>query len=164
MRRAAAAALLIILPLTLGLRSTRPIAPAEQFIDDEKLARDASASLAEEGWSVRLWRHHLLGPIISGSRRGCRILVNFPAPSAEDVEKFRIVAAPVGPVTYHYRNQATPELPRILPVLSWHLQRYAWGFGIALPTTPLIAVAQSRTCGSAVTPDFSELRQRLKGG
>lgn len=158
MRRAALTALIAILPLTLGLRSIRP---EERMIDRQRLTETAIARLVEEGWSVRSSEHRLIGWLILGSRRGCRIFIHFPAPSGESDEKFRHLAKSVGPVTYRYRGRSSDEFPRLFPMLSWHVQRYAWSFGIPISTAPVIAVARSPSCGEQ-PPDFSDLRQLLR--
>jgi hypothetical protein len=158
MHRAALAALVVLLPLTLGLRSIRT---EERVIDSRRLSASAMAQLAREGWSVRLSEHRLIGWMILGSRGDCRTLVHFPLPSGESDEKFRSLAKSVGPVTYQYRGRTSREFPRPVPLLAWHVQRYARSFGIPISTAPLIAVAQSPSCGEQ-PPDFAELRQRLQ--
>jgi hypothetical protein len=158
MRRAALAALIIILPLSLGLRALRPDV---RLIDSRRLVGDAMARLASDGWSARLSRNHVVGWLISGSRDDCRIMVHFPAPFGEGDEKFRALAKSVGQVTYHHGRSVSREFPRLVPVLAWHVQRYAQGFGVAVPTAPLIAVARSPSCGHRA-PDLSGLRQFLQ--
>jgi hypothetical protein len=158
MRRAALPALLIVLPVTLGLRSIQPEA---RFMDSRRLTGDAVASLMRQGWSVRSSEHHLVGWLILGVQRDCRILVHFPAPSGESTEKFRNLAKSVGPVTYQYRGSISRQFPRLVPVLSWHLQRYAWSLGIAIETAPLIAISKSPSCDKQ-SPDFGGLSQHLQ--
>ena len=158
MRRAALAALIIILPLSLGLRAVRP---DNRLIDSQRLVGDALARLASDGWSARLSRNHVVGLLISGSRNDCRIMIHFPTPFGEADEKFRAIAKSVGPVNYYHGRTVSREFPRVVPVLSWHIQRYAQGFGVAVPTVPLIAVAKSPSCDDQA-PDLSGLRQVLQ--
>lgn len=158
MLRAALGALAIIMPLTLGLRS---VEHGERVIDSRRLTADAASSLAASGWSVRPTKHHLLGWLIQGERGGCRILVHASPPGGETDDKFRRLARSIGPVTYQYRGRTTQGFPRFVPVLLGHLQRYAWSFGIAVPTPALIATARSQSC-NAQGPDFAGLRQHLQ--
>lgn len=157
--RAALGVLIVILPLTLGLRS---VEHGERMIDTGRLAADEASSLTANGWSVRPLKHHLIGWLIQGERSGCRILVYAPPPEGETDEKFRTLAKSIGPVTYQYRGRTTRYFPRFVPVLLGNLQRYAWSFGVAVPTPALIATARSPSCG-AQAPDFAGLRQHLEG-
>lgn len=158
MPRPALGALLILLPVTLGLRF---LAPGERIPDTGRLSVDAAAMLASQDWSVRQRKHHLVGPLIEGARGDCRILVHFAPPEGASDNKFRILAKAVGPVSYHYRGGISHALPRLVPMLDGHLQRYAWSVGLAIPTAPLIAIARSPSCG-VTSPDFTALRQHLQ--
>jgi len=158
MARPALAALLVILPLTLGLRS---VEHGERITDSTRLTADAASILASDGWSVRPFEHHLIGWLIEGARGDCRILVHFTPPEGASDAKFRRLALPIGPVTYQYRGRTSREFPRFVPMLAGHVQRYAWSFGLAIPTAPLIATAQSSSCGTQA-PEFTGLRQHLQ--
>lgn len=158
MVRPALGALLIILPLTLGLRS---VEHGERITNNERLAADAASILTSDGWSARSREHHLIGWLIEGTRGDCRILVHFTPPEGASDDKFRRLAQPIGPVTYQYRGRMSREFPRLVPMLAGHVQRYAWSFGLAIPTAPLIATARSPSCGTQ-TPDFTGLRQHLQ--
>lgn len=158
MRRAALGALLLILPLTLGLRS---VDQSERRIDTGRLAADAASSLSSDGWSARPQRHHLIGPLIEGARGECRILVHFIPPEGVSDDKFQRIARPIGPVTYHYRGQVSRDFPRLVPMLQAHGQRYARSFGVNIPTAPPVAIARSPSCGEQA-PDFTGLRQYLE--
>ena len=151
-------ALLVILPLTLGLRS---VGHGERITNNKRLAADAASSLVKDGWSVRPLKHHLIGWLIEGARGDCRILIHFPPPEGVSDDKFRRLAEPVGPVTYQYRGRTSREFPRLVPMLAGHVQRYAWSFGLAIPTAPLVATARSPSCSIPV-PDFTGLRQHLQ--
>lgn len=158
MARPALWALLIIVPLTLGLRSAQH---GERLIDSDRLTAEAASNLAGQRWSVRRREHHLVGSLIEGARGECRILVHFASPEGVTDEKFRRLAQPVGPVTYQYRGRPSLDFPRLLPLLAAHVQRYAWSFGLAVPTAPLVSTARSPSCGGQ-TPDFTGLRQHLR--
>ncbi len=158
MSRAALGALLIIMPLTLGLRS---VEHGERTTNSDRLTADAASSMTRQGWSVRPLKHNLIGWLLEGVRGDCRILVHFAQPEGVSDEKFRRLVQPVGPVTYQYREGLSREFPRFVPLLAEHVQRYAWSFGLAVPTAPLIATARSPSCGKEM-PDFAGLRQHLK--
>ena len=158
MVRPALGALLLILPLTLGLRS---VEHGERIADKYRLAADAASSLTRDGWQVRPVEHHLVGWLIEGARGDCRILVNLMPPEGASDEKFRRLAQPIGAVTYQYRGRTGGEFPRFVPMLAGHVQRYAWSFGLAIPTAPLIATARSPSCGTQA-PDLTGLRQHLQ--
>lgn len=158
MPRPALGALLVILPLTLGLRS---VEHGERITNSERLTADAASSLTRDGWLVHPLKHHLVGWLIEGARGDCRILVHFMPPEGVSDAKFRRLAQPIGPVTYQYRGRTGREFPRFVPTLAGHVQRYAWSLGLAIPTAPLIAIAQSPSCGTQV-PDFTGLRQHLQ--
>ena len=157
MVRSALGPLLIILPLTLGLRSAET---SERTIDTRRLALEATHAVKEHGWSVRPTEHHLIGWLVEGKRRDCRILVHFPPAEGSTDEMFKRLAKPVGPVTYQYRGQTSGQFPRFAPMLARHVQRYLGSFGVELPTPPVIAVAQSPSCAPQLGI-FIGLRQHL---
>ena len=158
MVRPALWALLVILPLTLGLRS---VEHGERVTNEERLTADAASIMISDGWSARPKKHHLIGWLIAGARGDCRILVHFTPPEGASDDKFRILARSVGPVTFQYRGRMSRDLPRFVPMLAGHIQRYAWSFGLTIPTAPLIATARSPSCGTQA-PDLTELRQHLQ--
>lgn len=158
MTKPALVALIVVLPLTLGLRSAHN---GERLIDSDRLTGDAGGLMRNTGWTVRPVEHHLLGRLVEGIRGDCRILVHFASPEGLTDDKFRAVARRVGPVSYSYRGQSSRQFPRTAPLLAWHVQRYAWSFGLAIPTAPLIATARSPTCG-LMAPDFTGLGQHLQ--
>lgn len=158
MSRPALGLLVVILPLTLGLRSA---GHGERIVDSRRLAIDAASKLKSGGWTVRSREHHLIGWLIEGARKDCRILVHFASPEGSTYEKFRQISEPIGPVTYQYRGDVSAEFPRITPMLAGHAQRYAWSFGLAVPTSPVLAVARSTPC-TREFPILSGLEQRLE--
>ena len=151
-------ALLAMVPVSLGLRSTHD---GERLPDLDRLSADASAILGADGWSVEPPQQHLVGPMVNGSRGSCRILVQFPPPDGQGDKWLRILARPIGPLTYHYRGVTSSEPPRLAPLLSRHAQRYAGSFGLEVATRPLIATAVSPACDSRA-PDLTTLRQHLQ--
>ena len=125
------------------------------------MTADAASSLTRNGWVVRPRKHPLIGWLVEGARGTCRILVHVMPPEGNSDDKFRSIAEPVGPVTYQVGGQIHHDFPRLVPMLHGHAQRYAWSFGVAIPTAPPVATARSRSCGTLV-PDFTALRQHLK--
>lgn len=158
MVRPALSALLLILPVTLGLRS---IEHGQRVTDSRRLTADAASILVREGWTVRPVEHHLIGWLIEGARGDCRMLVHFPPPEGVSDGKFRRLAQSVGPVTYSYRGRTSRAFPRFVPMAAEHVQRYAWSFGLAIPTAPLIAVARTPSCGTQA-PNLAALREHLQ--
>lgn len=151
-------ALVAIVPLTFGLRT---VGHGERHPDHKRLTTDAVQVLAADGWSVRPIETQAVGQLISATKSDCRILVNFPSHEGQSDEKFRYLARGIGPVSYHYRGTVSSQLPRFAPLLAKHAQRYAWSFGVAIPTAPPITLARSPSCGGR-TPDFSAIRQHLQ--
>ena len=151
-------ALVAIVPLTFGLRFA---GHGERHPDHARLTADAVLALVDDGWSVQPREMHSIGQLIRATRGDCRILVNFPSHEGQSDEKFRFLARDTGPISYHYRGAASSELPRLAPMVAKHAQRYAWSFGLAIPTAPPIAVARSASCGSQA-PEFTEIRQHLQ--
>ncbi len=129
--------------------------------DLDRLAADASVILAADDWSVEPPQNHLVGRMVKGSRGSCRILVQFPPPDGQGDKWLRILARPIGPLTYHYGGVTSSQPPRLAPLLSRHAQRYAGSFGLEAATTPLIATALSPACDSQA-PDLTGLRQHLQ--
>ena len=158
MFRPALVVLLVVLPPTLGLRLADP---GKRIPNQERLVADAVQALADDGWSVRPPERQIIGRLVEGSRGDCRILVHLASPDGQSDEKFRILARSIGPVTYQYRGALSSELPRFSPMLAEHFQRYAWSYGLDIPTAPLVAIALSPACSSQ-TPDFTGLRQHLQ--
>ena len=156
-RRAALGLLAALLPLTLGLRAANA---GERMIDVDRLSADTIRLAGSQGWTARPFRHHFLGPLVEARRGSCRILIHFAPPEGPTEGKFASLASSFGPVEYHYRGATTATLPRHGPLLAWHAQRYAWSFGLAVPTAPLVALARSRECG-AMAPDLTPLAQHL---
>ena len=157
MPRASLWVLLLIVPLTLGLRS---VEGKERMINGNQLVTDTASSLSEDGWSVRQLKHHLLGRLMEATRGDCRILVHFASPDGVSDEKYRQFASGVGPVNYQFRGRTTRNFPRAVPLLAAHAQRYAWSFGLRIPTSPLMAIARSPSCGRQV-PNLSGIRQQF---
>lgn len=151
-------ALVAIVPLTFGLRTA---GNGERHPDYARLTADAAQALAADGWSVQPIASQAVGQLISASKGGCRILVNFPSHEGQSDEKFRYLARGIGPVSYQYRGTVSSQLPRFAPLLAKHAQRYAWSFGVTIPTAPPITLARSPACGGQ-TPDFSAIRQHLQ--
>lgn len=158
MNRPAFAALAMILPVTLGLRSIEHV---ELTTDSQRVASDAASMLAANGWSVQRQNSHLVGWMIEAQQGHCRMLIHPTPPGGATVDMFRRLAHPIGQVTFHYRGVTSDHFPRFVPMLAEHAQKYAWSFGVAIPTEPVIASAQSPSC-SAPSPHFNGLRQHLK--
>jgi hypothetical protein len=157
-KRAALILLLAVLPLTLGLRAANR---GESLIDEDRLAADSMRLLASQGWETRPIRHHVLGPLVEARQGDCRILMHFASPSGASIEKFKALARAYGPVSYRNGEKISSAMPRGAALLAWHGQRYARGFGVEIPTQPVIAEARAPACGEARI-DLSPLRQRLK--
>lgn len=154
--RAALPLLAAILPLTLGLRAASPDARA---IDQDRLWTDSAAAMQAQGWTVRAIRRPVLGAFIEGKRGGCRVLLHFASPDGATAERFAILARPYGPVVFIRGAEISTALPQKAALIGWHVQRYSAGFGMALPTPPVIAAARPAGCA---LPDLSEIRQQLR--
>ena len=151
------ALLVIILPLTRGLRS---LERGERIPDYGRLASEGATSLTNQGWSARPVKQHLIGWVIVGTRRDCRVLIHFMPPEGVSKDEFIFLSRPFGPVSYEYGDRTSNDFPRFIPMLADHFQRYAWSFGISYPTAPLIGIARSRACPSN-EPSLGQLREHL---
>jgi hypothetical protein len=147
-------ALAVLIGVTLGLKLLAAGRAAEP--DGGRLARDMAAALATRGFSTAVVPHHLFDYVVA--RKGDCALVAANALAAGYLrERFAEEVRGVGPVLYHYRGAPAAAFPRVIPVLSEHLQNWAYQVGIVAPRTPVIAIAASPAC-RLDSIDWSALR------
>ncbi|MEA3042208.1 MAG: hypothetical protein QOH47_46 [Sphingomonadales bacterium] len=124
--------------------------------DGARLARDMAAALAAQGFRTALVPHHLFDFV--RAQKGDCTLVAANAPAGGYLrDRFGEETAGVGPTLYHYRGAPDAAFPRVVPVISEHLQNWSYRVGIVAPRTPVIAIAASPACRPDAI-DWSALR------
>jgi len=136
-------ALALLVGVTLGLKLSAAARTAEP--DGARLAHEMSAALAAQGFSTAVVPHHLFDYVIA--RKGnCTLAATNAIASGYLRERFAEEVRGIGPVAYHYGDGPPAAFPRFIPVLTEHLQNWAYQIGIVGPRVPVIGIAASPAC------------------
>jgi hypothetical protein len=137
-------ALAALTGLTLGpklLSAGRAAGP-----DGARLTRDMAAAFAAHGFRTAVVPHHLFDYVVVARRGACALVAANAQTDGYLRERFAEDAGGIGPILYHYSGAPVPAFPRVVPVVTEHLQNWAYRVGIVAPRTPVIAIAASPAC------------------
>ena len=136
-------AFVLLLGATLGVKvlTARRIGHS----DDLRLARDMALMLRQDGFRTGVVPHHLF-PYVRARKGGCFLVAANAVANGYLRHRFEGAAARIGPTVYNHGSARGPDFPRFLPVVTEHLQNWAFRFGISAPRTPVIAIAASPAC------------------
>jgi hypothetical protein len=141
-----------LLALSLGgkLLANGPAPEADQLL----FAGRTQALLQAQGYEAVQDRRPF-GILVYGEKKGCRAMIADYTPYGTLADAIALRAAPIGPLRFAWRGSAYDEAPKLLPLGQFYLRREAVRIGVAIPRSPIVAMALSPGCAA---PDLGALK------